>query len=200
MRQTIHDRHRESPAESMSFGGPVCTSVTSVAVTRGRLQPGTIRIHQHFRGQFTFRIPCRRSVNVVYHCSAHHLMYYVPLCPTGVPGCRFERVKVRVTGLFITRLFEWHAIRVLPSTNYPGFRYQLHSRVAPGAARANQARSSVRFSKASSESTRKHGRPTPRPEVFPPDYRVRPDRGAHSPEVVGQCDCNLNNSAAPFRG
>ena len=75
----------------MSFGGPVCTSVTGVVFTRGRLQPGTIRIHQPFRGQFTFRISCRQSVNVMYHWSAHHFMCFVPLCPTGVPGLRFER-------------------------------------------------------------------------------------------------------------
>ena len=55
------------------------------------LQPGTIRIHQPFRGQFTFRISCRQSVHVMYHWSAHHFMCFVPLCPTGVPGRRFER-------------------------------------------------------------------------------------------------------------
>ena len=48
------------------------------------------------------------------------------------------------------------------------------SGAAPGAARANGARSSIRISKASSESTRKHGGPTPRPTASKATFPKKP--------------------------
>ena len=54
------------------------------------------------------------------------------------------------------------------------------SGITPRAARANRARSSVRFCKASSESTRKHGGPTPRPTASKATFPNRAAGNSHS--------------------
>ena len=61
---------------------------------------------------------------------------------------------------------------------------ELSTGVTPGAARADGARSSVHVSKVSSESTRRHGRPTPRPTTSKATFPKRP--GTYSRQQAGQ--------------
>ena len=85
----------------------------------------------------------------------------------------------------------------------PPPRSGLSTGVMPGAARTNWAHSSIKVSKVSSESTRRHGRPTPRPTTSKATLQPatgRTDTRAVSDSTICRSDTHVVSDTTTTRG